>query len=240
MKKLIFLVALLFTFSSAAHAIPTLQLGIDGGTYYGKPTGVDDTTVANKNSFNLIAYLLPNDDNTTQDAYYLSSALIRQGGGEISNSPATLGSFKIGSTTYNITNDMLFGSPPVNTQYRDLLSHDIFDTWYLETEFIFNEGFISPAINVADDEETQDNMYLKTFAIDLSGLAVGYGIHFDLYNLGVKPNGTPDISKFAPFSHDAEGWKQPTNPVVPEPGTIVLLGSGFIALALYGRRRKNS
>ena len=232
MKKTLLLLALLLSFSSTAHALNSLQLGITDGTY------ANETTVANSNVFNLNAYLLPDKTNSVGDEYYLSAALVRQGGGAVSDSGASLGSFQIGSITYRVTEDMDFGTPPVNTLYPELPRHDIFPTWFIETLFSFDpSSFINPAINVADDQETQDaDMYLKTFAIDLSGLADGYGVHFDLYNLNIRNNGNP-YDETAPFSHDAEGWKQ--NPV-PEPGTVLLLGSGLLGLAIYGRRRKNS
>lgn len=230
MKKLLLLMALIFTFSSTAHALNTLQLGIPGGTYVGQ------TTVAGGNVFDLNAYLLANPSNTVSDTYYLSASLIRQGGGEISDSPASLGSFQIGSSSYNVTQDMIFGTPPVDILYPDLGPHGVFPTWYIETPFNFDPAvFINPAINVAVPRDTQDSdLYLATFAIDLSGLAAGYGVHFDLYNLNIKNGRLYD--EFAPFSHDAEGWSQP----VPEPGTVLLLGSGFLGLAIYGRRRKNA
>lgn len=229
MKKLLLLVALLFSFSSTAHAIPALQLSIPGGTYS------NETTVANSNIFDLNVYLLPNNINALGDTYYLSAALIRQGGAQISDSEASLGSFQIGSSTYSVTGDMTFGTPPVNILYPELPRHEIFPTWYIETPFSFDlNSFFKPAINVADGDTQNTDMYWKTFAIDLTGLADGYGIHFDLYNLNLKNGNTSTVE--APFSHDAEGWSQP----VPEPGTVLLLGSGFLGLAIYGRRRKTS
>jgi hypothetical protein len=75
-------------------------------------------------------------------------------------------------------------------------------------------------------------MYYANFGIDTSGVAAGYSIHFDLYSEKVLAGGDIDVCQFAPFSHDANST---TN--VPEPATLLLLGSGLVGLAGLGQRR---
>ena len=45
-------------------------------------------------------------------------------------------------------------------------------------------------------------MYFAKFSVDKSLLDDAHELHFDLYSESVR-NGDRDISKFAPFSHDA-------------------------------------
>lgn len=57
------------------------------------------------------------------------------------------------------------------------------------------------------------------------------GLHFDLTGTGIAGNKMTFL--FAPYSHDAEA-----NTPIPEPGTLLLLGSGLAGLAAAGWRRR--
>lgn len=230
MRRSLVLVVIYLAFSTTVHAVPNLQLGIAGGTY------VNETTVTSSSTFDLYAYLLPNTFNTIADTYYLSAALIRPDYGAIP--PGSLGSININGTFYNVTKNMLFGTPPIDEMYGELERHGIFPTFYIEQSFsfFFNDK-TNRAINVANAETQSTEMYRHKFLIDLSGLTEGYGIHFDLYNLNAREKHKQglqyEISEFAPYSHDAEGMPTPTP--VPEPDTIVLLVLGLAGVTLYRR-----
>src|SRR5512139_531151 len=119
--------------AGAAHAVPSLQLDILGGTY----DWSTQTVVANVESFTLFAYLDANRFNPVTDTYTISAALAPQ-------TPYTpggmaLGSFSINGTTVNVTNDMRYGIPPIETYLArdpgDLPSHGIYNTYFTETSF---------------------------------------------------------------------------------------------------------
>ena len=140
---------------------------------------------------------------------------------------------------------MVYGAPPLEVASNlwdpnDLAKHGIFETYFYEIGFNFDENSIVSAYNTVDGKPVKGHLYQAAFEINTANLAAGYSIHFDLYNTVVKTWESIDdfdIKKFAPFSHDAQSGGGPAP--VPEPATILLLSSGLFGFAGYMRRKKS-
>ncbi len=231
-------------------AIPTLQLDIGGGTY------VDGTTVAGANAFDVIALLNPDADSALSGVYRVSAALYPK---TANSSPApSVGTFSFAGTTYNVAADMAWGRPPdallsgTTEIGSDLATHGIFDTYFMEFDVVFDANMQCVQYNVADTSDdpiaaTDSGFFYQNFAVDVSGMDAGYGIHFDLYQVSASSsvaNGsrvrapqvsTTDIVEFAPFSHDAESSTSRTS--VPDgASTVTLLGLALTGIAAMTRR----
>lgn len=227
--------------TAPAWAVPTLQLDIAGGTY----DLADESIFASSNTFSLYAYGLASGPKPVDllDKFFISMALVPQ-----TTTPGSYGSFVVDGITVNVTADMTAGGPPLESSGvidpGDLASHGVFPTFFAERGFFFSAANQTAAYNTQDDVGSLGNMYYKKFDFDISGLAPGLGIHFDLYNekLITKCKNqvcTPtdiDVDQFAPFSHDAAGYV--TAPV-PEPETYAMLLAGLGLMGLVARRRKN-
>lgn len=232
----VFTLAVLGLLPHTAHAVPVLQLDIADGTY----NNSTQTIVTNADVFTLYALIRPDSYNTLSDSYYISAALTPQ-----VSSPASLGSFVFNSTTVDVTADMYYGVPPLEAiltkESNDLQTHGVFPTYFKEFEFQFNSSNRIASYNSQDraryggDIDTtyapNGNMYYAAFNLDVSSLSPGYELHFDLYNTFLK-KGDYYVTKFAPFSHDAETTS------VPEPGTLLLLGSGLTGLYFSRKLKK--
>lgn len=228
-----------------AWAVPTLQLDVQGGTY----DLASESVLASSNTFSLYAYGLASGTKQVDllDKFFISMALVPQ-----TMTPGSYGSFIVNGTTVNVTADMTAGGPPLEStgviDPGDLASHGVFPTFFAEQGFFFSAGNQSAVYNTQDfagsGPQAGTGMYYKKFDFDISGLAPGLGIHFDLYNEKLitkcknqvcSPTDV-DVDQFAPFSHDAGGWV--TTPV-PEPETYAMLLAGLGLMGLVARRRKN-
>ncbi len=240
------------SFVLTAHAIPTLQLGIENGIY----DTVTQTILAPGNPFNLFAYLIPDTNNTLSDTYRLSIALVPKTGPTHTN----LGSFTIDNTTVvNVTADMTYGVPPIETVATqssdpgDLADHGIFDTFFYELSFSFNSADQSAPFNTADNpaDDPSDHpgtgMYFHKFVINTALLNPDYVLHFDLYNAKIctddkgqcSVEGDVDVSEFAPFSHDAQSippLPPPPPQPAPEPGILWLMATGLLSLRFWTKK----
>jgi len=195
MKKLLLLIlacSILLCWTNLAFSLP-LQLDISDGTY----DTATKTIFASGDQFTLYALIDSTKENkfNPNDEFYISAALVPDPNAQPGTDP---GSFKFGSETIDVNSDMIYGTP------AGLPTHGIFDTDYWESDpFMIKPANTAAAYNSQDNPgglvpDSNGDLYYVPFVVDTSDLALGYTIHFDLYNK--NPDGT--VNKNAPFSHD--------------------------------------
>ena len=218
--------------STQVLAIPALQLTINGGTY----DTTTETTVTSDTIFDLYSLLTAD---SAEGDYRLSIAVVPAltvgAGGDY-------GSFTLNGTVFDVTGDMVFGTPPADTFGRpnSLPTHGIFDTYYMEYGFNFDPTQTSKPYNVTDTGNigvipvAGTGAFWQMFEFDVTDLTANTLLHFDLYRVDLTTGTLFSANSFAPFSHDAEDGPQGNN--VPEPQILILLGMGLIVSVFASRR----
>ena len=237
---------------SQVEAYPLLQLDIIGGTY----DSTTQTIVSDGNSFTLVALLTPQPNTAPAallaETYYISAAVSPQ----VGLLGSSLGTYTWNTSTYRVTEDMTYGSPPLEglsatTDPGDLAGHGAYPTYFTELPLIFSaanrtvaydtqtRALAGTAVNLVAPTAGDQIAYYQLITVTTS-LADGYQLHFDLYDTYLlekcrrgECSYDEDIDHFAPFSHDAQsGPRRPPTQSVPEPGSLLLLSLG---LAFGGR-----
>jgi hypothetical protein len=250
LKVAVFCAALVLV-SAKAQAYPILQLDIIGGHY----DAATQTIVSSGPDFTLVAVLTPQENKAItpylNDTYYISAAVSPQHGPD----DTSLGTFTWNGTNYLVTEDMTYGTPPLEgtdatRDPGDLAPHSIFPTFFSEFGFQFSSANRTVSYNTADNpggltptSATTDVSYFAMFNVTTSLVGTNV-LHFDLYNSLVqtcKRNQTctndEDIELFAPYSHDAEGTVRHS---VAEPQSMLAMSVGLLLAARVLRRGKRA
>lgn len=217
--------------ASTALAIPVLQLYIDGATY----DSVTETwVITTTDPFDLWVIGDVDKFGTIYDVKLSAAVSTSEIGGSITLAPTTTSVLTDPSTPSAPTPTANFpsadGAIPQQGDGTSLPPHGIYQdgTSFFEWDlgdFTLTDSPIGDFIDTFPIE-FPDNGQINVYTVTVSGFTQ---VHFDAYD-HVITGGNHAKLVFAPFSHDAEAS-------VPEPATLLLLGSGLMVLGLFGRKR---
>lgn len=248
------MIGILLGFSLESSAIPNLQIYIPGATY----DTATETWVINSYDYQLwvigahlevndvkITAAFPTDENGSIHVTWLDPSSSDYGGTEYPNiSTVTFIdpdlvthdtnrlSYEAYRTSYATSNPNPatygFGSgTPLDGDGAQIPSHGVFPTDFYEY-FIGDLGTDKTVQNYIPGDEWGDiaDGEIKKFDISVSGYS---WVDIIAYDHVIKSNNKAKYV-FTPFSHDGAS-------TIPEPATMLLLGSGLLGLGWFGRKK---
>lgn len=233
-RVVVLAVALVAVLSGPAFAVPTLQLYIDGATY----DTATQTWEISSGTFDLWVLGNVGADGPISNVK-LSAAYFNSGdAGSLTLTPTTTMALADPSTpaTPLFLTSGTYPNAPIKGNGSPLAAHGIFNDPSLNHWDVFALGdFTLTDSPIGDYQYGVPTAFpsmgqINVYSVTVSGWT---RVHFDAFDTTVQTNDKPHV-EFAPFSHDSGGN---STPPIPEPGTILLLGSGLAGLALRGWKK---